>query len=101
MTRIYFLAIGLTLLSSLLQMTVMAQQQPRTRIALLVSDNYSKPVADAIAVLNKRNFADRFEIITAQSGQSAIASAEIVVCYVHTAQLVQRFAPQMETVIAA
>jgi len=86
----------------LLQIGVTAQQQgsPK-RIALLVSDNYSKPVAQAIAVLkSKGDFLDHFEIVTTESGQAAIASSDVVVCYVHTAQLMQRFSPQLETVIA-
>ena len=78
------------------------QQEPPTRIALLVSDNYSKPVADAIAILaGEPGFRDRFEIVTAQHGQAEVASAAIVVCYVHTGQVVQRFATQLEEAMAA
>jgi len=79
----------------------MAQQlKNQKRIALLVSDNYSKPVADAIRLLQQEpEFASNFEVITGQSGHAAIESADMVVCYVHTPQMLQRYTPQMQQVI--
>src|SRR5690606_1582794 len=91
------------LLCGLWLMPVMArQQEPPTRIALLVSDNYSKPVADAVALLASHpDFRSRFEVVTAQRDPADVASAAVVVCYVHTGQVVQRFATQLETAMAA
>ncbi|PRD56999.1 cobaltochelatase subunit CobN [Sphingobacterium gobiense] len=72
----------------------------RLRIALLMSDNYSKPVVDAMDTLGRiPQFSDRFDIVTTQNGASAVETADVVVCYVHTPQVVQRFAQQMKKVI--
>lgn len=86
----------------LLHMPYGVAQQLKTqkRIALLVSDNYSKPVADAIRLLQREpEFASRFEVINGQSGQTSIEAADIVICYVHTPQMLQRYTPQMQQVV--
>lgn len=70
------------------------------RIALLVSDNYSKPVVDAIAALEQiPEFSSGIKVITVQAGHHEIAEADVVVCYVHTPQVIERFVQPMQQVV--
>lgn len=78
-----------------------AQKQESTkRIAVLVSDNYSKPLSEAIELLERQSdFAKNTKVITIHAGSDELESADVVICYVHTGQVVQRFSSQMQTVI--
>ncbi|MGO1671167.1 MAG: cobaltochelatase subunit CobN [Sphingobacterium sp.] len=65
-----------------------------------MSDNYSKPLSEAIELLEKQSgFAKNTKVITVHAGSEELQSADVVICYVHTGQVVQRFASQMQTVI--
>ncbi|MFD1770457.1 cobaltochelatase subunit CobN [Sphingobacterium suaedae] len=85
-------------------MPVHAQQQPsekRIRIALLMSDNYSKPLAEAITLLNQKpGFAGQFDVVTAQGEAASVSQAALIVCYVHTPQTIQRYAQQIGAILA-
>lgn len=75
------------------------QETPK-RIAVLVSDNYSKPLSEAIELLERQpDFAKNTKVITAQAGSRELQSADVVICYVHTGQIVQHFAEQIQAVM--
>src|SRR5690606_19168949 len=81
--------------------SLLAQNQDSTkRIAVLVSDNYSKPLSEAIEILESQSeFAKNTKVITAQAGSDELKSADVIICYVHTGEVVQRFAQQIQAVI--
>ncbi len=86
---------------ALLSMTICRAQNVKTpkRIALLVSDNYTKPVLEAVAALEDMPAFFSTEFITAQGDGQEIAKADLVLCYVHTPQTIQRFMKPMQQVV--
>lgn len=72
------------------------------KILILVSENYSKPVAEAIAQLHKLpGFADAYLVSTASDGNGEVdvGSADVAVCYVHTPAVLQRFSADLQRIV--
>lgn len=72
------------------------------KMVILVSENYSKPVAEAIAQLKKLpGFGDAYLISTAGNGDPAedVGSADLAVCYVHTPVVLQRFSADLQRIV--
>ncbi|MEH6306282.1 cobaltochelatase subunit CobN [Olivibacter sp. CPCC 100613] len=72
------------------------------KIVILVSDNYSKPVAEAIAQLNKLpGFDQTYRVSTAGDRVAAanVGSADLAVCYVHTPAVLQRFSVDLQQIV--
>ncbi|WP_185211811.1 cobaltochelatase subunit CobN [Sphingobacterium mizutaii] len=92
---------GLLLVWNLFSFATHAQQlKSKNRIAILVSDNYSKPLSDAIIQLEKfPDFDRQFEVLTANEDPSSIEQADLVVCYVHTGQVIQRYTEKLKAIV--
>lgn len=72
------------------------------KMVILVSENYSKPVAEAIAQLKKLpGFKEAYLVSTASDRAAAVkvGSADIAVCYVHTPAVLQRFSADLQRVV--
>lgn len=72
------------------------------KMVILVSENYNKPVAEAIAQLKKLpGFGDAYLISTAGNGDPAedVGSADLAVCYVHTPVVLQRFSADLQRIV--
>ncbi|QNL49640.1 cobaltochelatase subunit CobN [Olivibacter sp. SDN3] len=89
---------GLYLLMPLLGL---AESVKPRKIVFLVSENYSKPLAQAIQGLEELpEFAERYQILTANDSSLDFAEIDLAVCYLHTPAMMQRFGPGIKQMLA-
>ncbi len=77
------------------------QQDSVRHVALLVPDNYSQPVAKAMAQLRAdSDFAKNYRIYAAGDTALDLSTVDVAVCYVHTPGVLQRYTGQLQQAIA-
>lgn len=95
-----YLVLLLTCLLCISQTLNAQNAKEKEKIALLVSENYSKPVAEAIQLLNESaEFSNHFEVFTVNNSKDQLIDAKIAVCYVHTGQVIERYSENLMQIV--